>query len=108
MSCHLSLVALFTLPESLTRTFHTPSAIGEIVDVKSCDRIVLGCLAGCVVICAAATFGYFLCLSICVAACWALNAGCMNDAEGDYNFCIAAADAKRMACDPGWTPTVVN
>ena len=68
------------------------------------DHATIACIGGCAILCAPTNFGYAICLAICMAACLTYEAGCLNDANGDFDFCVAAADAKRMACDPGWTP----
>ena len=80
----------------------------RISDIDTCGWITAGCFIGCAVICAATNWGYAICLAVCFAACVAYEVGCMNDAKGAYNACIAAADAARMACDPGWTPPAAN
>ncbi len=80
----------------------------RISDIDTCGWITAGCFIGCAVICAATNWGYVICLAVCFAACVAYEVGCMNDAKGAYNACIAAADAARMACDPGWTPPAAN
>ncbi len=77
-------------------------------DRRTWGAITVGCFIGCAVICAATNWGYAICLAVCWAGCVAYEVGCLNDADGDYNACIAAADAARMACEPGWTAPAVN
>ena len=83
-------------------THHAP--IYFIGDSQACGFLAAGCVAVCVIGCAASTIAYGICVAICSAGCLAIEAGCLARAKGRLNACNMTCDIARMTCDPGWVP----
>ena len=77
-------------------------------DSTACGFLAVGCIAVCVIGCAASTFAYGICIAICSAGCLALEAGCLARTKAALNACHTACDIARMTCDPAWVPLTID
>jgi hypothetical protein len=73
-------------------------------DAQACGFLAAGCVAVCVIGCAASTIAYGICIAICSAGCLAIEAGCLARAKARLNACNMTCDIARMTCEPGWVP----